>query len=83
MYDSTNLESEIERIISLISAGKTEDAVTSLRNLASEMASALDDMSDGLEAVQEELDACRGELEECREAKEELESEPSREPVFF
>ena len=83
MYDSTDLENGIERIISLITAGRTDEAVTSLRSLAGEMGSALDDMSNELEAVQEELETCRENLEDCREAKEEIESEPSREPVFF
>ncbi|GEM_PF-3474382 len=83
MYDSTDIEAAISEIISLISAGRSEEAVSSLRSLSDEVVSAFDAMADELQSLQDELDMCREELEDCREEKEALELADHPEPVFF
>lgn len=83
MYSSTDIKAEIERVISLISAGKQDEAVKLLRSLSGEIASAIDEMEAEKEELQNELDGCREDLEDCLEEKESMELEDHREPVFF
>ena len=83
MYDSTDIEAAISEIISLISAGRSEEALSSLRSLSDEVARAVEDMADELQSLQDELDMCREELEDCRQEREDMELEEHREPVFF
>ncbi len=83
MYDSTDIEAAISEIISLISAGRSEEALSSLRSLSGEIVSAFDEMADELQSLRDEVDLCREKLEECQEEKDMMELEPHDEAVFF
>jgi len=76
MYDITDFEGQIDHIISLISSGKSDEAVSALGRLREAISSAFEEMETEKEAV-------RDELEDCREKLEMKELEPDKEPILF
>lgn len=76
MYDITDLEGQIDHIISLISSGKSDEAASALGRLRESISSAFEEMETEKEAIENEL-------EDCREELEMKELEPEKEPILF